>query len=177
MFRYLHFTYVEVNFYKSSVHMYANHSMCICYITLFHYKSVCIFYITALLCPLEEKEKDKIIGMYVYACIPITFSMEFYYVRFMAEPDLAPLVLAGKDVSLSGSEIEFPLAETITNVDKLRSGLPELPMQTRSKLNAQYGIILICLCMYNHSVPYAYFRMVIYAIQQNNYMTGHGKLG
>ena len=60
----------------------------------------------------------------------------------MAEPDLTPLVLTGKDILLSGSEVQPPLTDTITDVDKLRSELPELPMQTRSRLNAQYGIIL-----------------------------------
>ena len=58
----------------------------------------------------------------------------------MAEPDLAPLVLTGKDVLLPGSETQRQLAGNITDVDKLRSDLPELPMQTRSKLNAQYGM-------------------------------------
>ena len=67
----------------------------------------------------------------------------------MAEPDLAPLVLAGKDVLLSGSEIQNPLAGNITDVDKLRSDLPELPVQTRSMLNTQFGVY--------------YFYMVVYA--------------
>ena len=58
----------------------------------------------------------------------------------MAEPDLAPLVLAGKDALLSGSETQCSLTGNIADVDKLRSDLPELPMQTRSKLNTQYGV-------------------------------------
>ena len=63
----------------------------------------------------------------------------------MAEPDLAPLVLAGKNTLLSGSEI---LTEAIINVDELQSELPELPMQTRSRLKIQYGItfyIIMCI--------------------------------
>ena len=57
----------------------------------------------------------------------------------MPEPDLAPLVLTGENAFLSESEMP---TEVIVNVDKLRSKLPELPMQTRSRLNTQYGIIL-----------------------------------
>ena len=63
----------------------------------------------------------------------------------MAEPDLAPLVLAGKNTLLSGSEI---LTEAIINVDELQSELPELPMQTRSRMKTQYGIffyIIMCI--------------------------------
>ena len=59
----------------------------------------------------------------------------------MAEPDLAPLVLAGQNVSLSGSEISLQLT-TVTDVDMLKSQLPELPMQTRSRLSMQYGTVL-----------------------------------
>ena len=63
----------------------------------------------------------------------------------MAEPDLAPLVLAGKNTLLSGSEI---LTEAIINVDELQSELPELPLQTRSRLKTQYGIIFyIIMCI------------------------------
>ena len=62
------------------------------------------------------------------------------YIRFMAEPDLAPLVLSGKDDLLSGSEIQYQSVGTATDVDKLRSKLPELPMQTRSRLKTQYGV-------------------------------------
>lgn len=58
----------------------------------------------------------------------------------MSEPDLAPLVLTGKNAFLSESEMP---TEVIVNVDKLQSKLPELPMQTRSRLNTQYGIIFI----------------------------------
>lgn len=68
----------------------------------------------------------------------------------MAEPDLAPLVLAGKDVLLSGSETQRPSAGNIADVDKLRSDLPELPMKTRSRLNTQYGVynFYVIVCMY-----------------------------
>ena len=68
----------------------------------------------------------------------------------MAEPDLAPLVLAGKDVLLSVSETQCSLAGNIADVDKLRSDLPELPMQTRSRLNTQYGMhnFYVIVCMY-----------------------------
>ena len=68
----------------------------------------------------------------------------------MAEPDLAPLVLAGKDILLSGSEIQYPLAGNITDVDELRTELPELPMQTRSKLNTKYGVYYFYDCMCKH---------------------------
>ena len=60
----------------------------------------------------------------------------------MAEPDLAPLVLAGQNFSLSGSEISLQFARTVIDVDILKSQLPELPMQTRSRLNTQYGTVL-----------------------------------
>jgi len=74
----------------------------------------------------------------------------------MAEPDLGPVVLAGEYNLLSGSEIQFPLSRNITDVDKLQSKLPELPMQTRSRLNAQYGIILVnMLVFHGTSVAYA----------------------
>ena len=63
----------------------------------------------------------------------------------MAEPDLGPVVLAGRYNLLFGSEIQSQLSRTITDIDKLRSELPELPMQTRSRLNAQYGIIFVVI--------------------------------
>ena len=57
----------------------------------------------------------------------------------MAEPDLAPLVLAGDDVSLTSIDNPVMLTEGSVDVDLLRRDLPELPMQTRSRLNIQYG--------------------------------------
>lgn len=65
----------------------------------------------------------------------------------MAEPDLAPLVLGGKDVLLSGLKTHSSSTGTITDVDKLRSELPELPMQIRSRLNAQYGMYVCTYTM------------------------------
>ena len=58
--------------------------------------------------------------------------------RFMAEPDLAPLVLAGNDTSLASSDSH---TEGSVDVDVLRRDLPELPMQTRLRLKTQYGNI------------------------------------
>ena len=80
-----------------------------------------------------KKQDYRYVNMHDYV-----YSLRYYVVRFMAEPDLAPLVLTGKNTLLSGSEI---LTEAIVNVDKLQSELPELPMQTRSKLNTQYGMM------------------------------------
>ncbi|XP_065899013.1 glutamyl-tRNA(Gln) amidotransferase subunit B, mitochondrial-like [Dysidea avara] len=60
--------------------------------------------------------------------------------RFMAEPDLAPLVLTGNDISLTNLDKPITLTEGNVDVDLLRRILPELPMQTRSRLNTQYGL-------------------------------------
>ena len=67
----------------------------------------------------------------------------------MAEPDLAPLVLAGDDISLTSIDNPVMLTEGSVDVDLLRRDLPELPMQTRLRLNTQYGnysCMYMCLC-------------------------------
>jgi len=61
----------------------------------------------------------------------------------MAEPDLAPLVLVGDDASLTSVDNSIMLTESSVDVDLLRRDLPELPMQTRLRLNAQYGTVSI----------------------------------
>lgn len=89
----------------------------------------------------------------MYVCIINQCFKEFYCVRFMAEPDLSPLVLAGKSDLISGSEIQTPLVGTVADVDKLQNELPELPMQTRLRLNTQYGIVCGQICLKGSSTP------------------------
>ena len=82
----------------------------------------------------------------------------------MAEPDLAPLVLTGNDISLTNLDKPITLTEGNVDVDLLRRILPELPMQTRSRLNTQYGNVFpvhVYMYIYSHSM-YSVYVCVLY---------------